>query len=90
MPRAPVPLDAFDLSEQVGTGASGRVWRATHRASGDDSPQIAVKILAARYARKERWVAAFRREVQAVASLDHPNIVRIFDHGRVPALARRV
>jgi len=82
--RPTIPLDVFDLSEQIGSGASGRVWSATHRESGEFGPQIALKILSARLARDERWVAAFRREVQAIASLDHPNIVRVYDHGQVP------
>jgi serine/threonine protein kinase/tetratricopeptide (TPR) repeat protein len=78
-------LDAFDLTEEIGSGASGRVWSAVHRDSGDLGPQIAVKILSGSLAQNDRWVAAFRREIQAIATLDHPNIVRVFDHGRVPA-----
>ena len=87
MDKTTIPLDAFDLAEEIGSGASGRVWSATHRESGDFGPQIAIKILSGKLARNERWVAAFRREVQAIASLDHPNIVRVYDHGQVPALS---
>ena len=80
-----ISLDAFDLIEEIGAGASGRVWSATHRDSGESGPQLAVKILSGPLAQNKQWLAAFRREVQAVASLDHPNIVRVYDHGRVPS-----
>lgn len=85
MSTRPISLDAFDLIEEIGSGASGRVWSATHRDSGDSSPKLAVKILSGPLAQNKQWIAAFRREVQAVASLDHPNIVRVYDHGRVPS-----
>ncbi|MEE2830636.1 MAG: protein kinase, partial [Myxococcota bacterium] len=87
MSRPPIPLGAFDLEQPVGSGSSARVWRASHRDSGPNSPQVAVKILSGRYVQDQRWASAFRREVQSVASLEHPNIVRVFDHGIVPYTA---
>ncbi|MEE2829673.1 MAG: BREX system ATP-binding domain-containing protein [Myxococcota bacterium] len=84
MNHPPIPLEAFELIRLIGSGATGRVWLASHRASGEDSPQIAVKLLSNQHAKKPGWVNAFGREVRAIASLDHPNVATIFDHGHVP------
>jgi serine/threonine protein kinase/tetratricopeptide (TPR) repeat protein len=65
-----LPLGPFDLHHRIGRGATGVVWRGVHRASGTP---VAVKVL--------RGGSA--REVQAIASLDHPHIVRLLDAGMV-------
>jgi len=44
--------------------------------------RVAVKILHPEYAANEAFVARFRREAQAAANLNHPNIVDIYDWGR--------
>ncbi|HWB71078.1 MAG TPA: Stk1 family PASTA domain-containing Ser/Thr kinase, partial [Egibacteraceae bacterium] len=43
--------------------------------------QVAVKILHSRYADDPSFVERFRREAQAAASLNHPNIVSVYDTG---------
>jgi len=56
----------------------GTVWSALHRRS---ATPVAVKVL---HHRPEAWfVAQFREEVRSVASLDHPNVVRVFDYGQL-------
>ena len=44
--------------------------------------RVAVKILHPEYAANEAFVARFRREAQAAANLNHPNVVDIYDWGR--------
>ncbi len=53
----------------------GAVWSGQHRAEG---LPVAVKVVAARGSHFED---AFRNEVRAVAALDHPGIIMVFDHG---------
>ena len=79
-PSAPLPLGAFDLHRRIAVGGMGEVWTAKHRASGLPA---AVKLVRGRAIPPE-WVEAFADEVRAVAALDHPGIVRVFDHGVVP------
>ncbi|MCB9742552.1 MAG: protein kinase [Alphaproteobacteria bacterium] len=76
---APIPVGPFDLTGVIGSGGMGEVWRATHR---DEGVAIALKVLTSHAARSNRGREALRDEVRAVATLNHPNIVPIFDHGR--------
>ncbi len=76
----PISLGPFDLDQPIGKGGMGVIWSARHR--GQDIP-AAVKVLTLSRAKDFGFRAAFRKEVRAVAGLDHPNIVVVFDHGEV-------
>ncbi|QDG53648.1 tetratricopeptide repeat protein [Persicimonas caeni] len=78
---APIPCHAFDLLEPLGSGGMAEVWRAEHRAQ---KTPVAIKVITARQARQSAYVDRFRREVQAVAGLNHPGIVGVFDYGQIP------
>ncbi len=80
--NAPIPLGPFELFANVGTGGMARVWRGQHRASGTE---VAVKVLEGALAFDQVFQDAFASEVRAVAGLDHPGVVLVFDHGRIPA-----
>jgi eukaryotic-like serine/threonine-protein kinase len=43
--------------------------------------EIAIKLLHRRFAEDSGFVERFRREAQAAASLQHPNVVSVFDRG---------
>ena len=58
----------------------GRVYRAKHLMMGRT---VALKILSTSHSKSGTRVARFRREMQIVGMLDHPNIVRAFDADQV-------
>jgi hypothetical protein len=62
----------------------GSVWRGVHRDSG---LPVAVKVLHKAALREGKGIQGFRNEVRAVASLDHPGVVWVFDVGSVPPAA---
>lgn len=71
----------FDLKNRIGQGSMSKVWRAVDRMTGRP---CALKVLdKAKLARlNSRFVGISRpTEGQIAVVLDHPNIVRTFEHG---------
>ena len=64
------------LGDRIGRGAVADVFAAVD----DDGHQAAIKVL--RHADADQ-LARFEREVTALESLEHPNIVRVLDHGEL-------
>ncbi|MFT5460197.1 MAG: tetratricopeptide (TPR) repeat protein [Myxococcota bacterium] len=79
---AGLQLGPFVLQRRLGRGAMGEVWGAVHTRARE---MVAVKLLTAEAARERRFVDALLRETEVVASLSHPNIVRVHDVGILPA-----
>jgi serine/threonine protein kinase len=78
----PLPrrLGTYELLSRLGQGGMGMVYLA--RQTMLDRP-VAVKVLQAERVSDPDFIARFRREVRAVAQLDHPNIVRALDASEV-------
>jgi serine/threonine protein kinase len=68
--------ERYEVLGLVGAGGMGAVFRARHRALGQI---VAVKVLPPEVAASQMRRERFRREAQLGASLDHPNIVRVYD-----------
>ena len=65
----------YRVESLLGVGGMGEVYRATDTVLGR---QVAIKILPADVAADPEWVARFRREAQALAALNHPNVGAIY------------
>jgi beta-lactam-binding protein with PASTA domain/tRNA A-37 threonylcarbamoyl transferase component Bud32 len=68
----------YRLIEPLGEGGMATIYRAHDEQLGRD---VAVKVLHPEYGRDSAFVARFRQEAQAAASLNHPNVVNVFDYG---------
>ena len=75
-------LGAYQLSELIGAGGMGEVYRAA-RADDQYRKQVAVKLVRAGH-EAGFVVARFKNERQILAKLDHPNIARLLDGGTTP------
>jgi tetratricopeptide (TPR) repeat protein len=64
----------------LGTGGFGAVWRVTHATLGVSA---ALKVMTHPSWQSPEGKRAFRDEVRAMGLLDHPNVVRVLDHGEV-------
>jgi eukaryotic-like serine/threonine-protein kinase len=72
----------YTLEDLIGTGGMGTVWRARHERLGRS---CAVKFLSpVDSSKQELRVQRFIREAQLAASVQHSNVVGIFDFGELP------
>ena len=70
--------DRYRLTRPLGVGASAHVFAAE---DVQLRRRVAVKVLHPGLAGEEAFLRRFQREAQAVASLRHPNILRVYDWG---------
>ena len=69
----------YEVVRGIGRGGMAEVYLAHDRHL--DRP-VAVKVLTSALSRDPTFVERFRREAQAAANLNHPNIVAVYDWGQ--------
>lgn len=74
----------YDILDKLGEGGFGAVYLAQHTKL---QKQVALKILHPQVASDEMLAAYFEREALALARLEHPNIVRVYDYDQVDGLS---
>ncbi len=72
-------LGPYEIVSPLGVGGMGEVWKA-HDTRLDRF--VAVKVLPQEWATNAEALSRFEREAKAVAALNHPNILGIFDIGQ--------
>src|SRR5438128_1198118 len=69
----------FLVDKELGSGAMGTVVRAKHTKSGN---RVAIKLMSLALGSSEGAKKRFKREVDILRQLVHPNIVRYIGSGR--------
>jgi tRNA A-37 threonylcarbamoyl transferase component Bud32 len=72
-------LGQYQIVEQVGQGGMATVYKAYQPGL---NRYVAVKVLPPIHAKQPGFSERFRREAKAIANLNHPNILPIYDSGQ--------
>jgi eukaryotic-like serine/threonine-protein kinase len=72
---------------ELGHGASARVVSATRNDTGQP---VAIKYFAPRLVRDPAFLGRFRDEVELLASIDVPHVVRLFDYVEAPGVGAAI
>ena len=71
-------LSHYRVLSSLGAGGMGEVYRARDERLGRD---VAIKVLPADFAKDEDRLRRFEQEARATSSLNHPNILTVYDIG---------
>ncbi|HVG93280.1 MAG TPA: serine/threonine-protein kinase, partial [Planctomycetota bacterium] len=75
-PRIGTTIGRCRIRERVGRGRTAVVYRAEHVGLGRD---VALKVLLPEVLEHPEVVSQFENEARALARLDHPNLVKVYD-----------
>jgi serine/threonine protein kinase len=73
-----VRLGAYEIIAALGAGGMGEVYRARDTRLGRD---VAIKAIAAGHSSDPDHLQRFEQEARAAATLNHPNILAVYDIG---------
>jgi hypothetical protein len=75
----PARLGSFLLLRHLGTGGMGAVYHAKDETLGR---AVAIKVMQSSVGEDSDFVETFKREAQAAAKLNHPNVAQIYSFGQ--------
>jgi eukaryotic-like serine/threonine-protein kinase len=80
VPAGHVIADRYRIEHAMGQGGMGTVYLAEHLTVGR---KVAVKVLTHEWSRHDIVARRFKEEARAASAAGHPNIVEVFDAGRL-------
>ena len=72
-------IGRYQIIEEIASGTQGAVYEALDLTTNQ---MVALKVLHATVAGNVEYVERFEREARIMASIDHPNVVKVLDVGR--------
>lgn len=81
-PALSEPFGSFELLRLLGRGGMAEAFIAEHRSGGDVAP-VVLKRIRPDYAHNEEYLRRFVLEAQVASRLNHPNLARFREFGRV-------
>lgn len=79
----PIQFGKYILQERIAVGGMAEIFRAVFRTIEGVEKQVALKRILPEYSLDEEFVALFVDEARLSATLQHPNIVQVFDFGKL-------
>ncbi|MFH1437950.1 MAG: serine/threonine-protein kinase, partial [Pseudomonadota bacterium] len=79
----PVKFGKYTLIRHLATGGMAELYLALQRSISGFEKLIVIKKILPRYAADKEFIEMFLDEARIAATLNHPNIVQIFDVGSV-------
>ncbi|HEU4711700.1 MAG TPA: protein kinase [Pyrinomonadaceae bacterium] len=74
-----IKVGRYEIRAHIGTGGMGQVYLAQDTSELDRV--VAIKLLPAEVAADPKWMQRFIREARTVSSLNHPNVLTIYEFG---------
>src|ERR1700716_1443894 len=71
-------LGRYEIRSKIGEGGMGEVYRARDEKLNRD---VAIKVLPATFSQDADRLRRFEQEAQAAGSLNHPNVLAVYDVG---------
>lgn len=82
VPSNPQRIGKYELRERLGRGGLAEVWKAYDTQL---ERYVAIKLLHPDLQTDPEFLTRFAREARVIASLHHPNIVKILDFQTMPS-----
>lgn len=79
----PAVFGKYQMLTRIASGGMAEVWLARSSSIGGFEKLLAIKKMHSNLSKNQSFVSMFIDEAKLTVSLSHPNIVQIFDFGRV-------
>ena len=84
-PTLPAPFGAYQLLQRIAVGGMAELYLARSFGAEGFEKRLIIKKIAPQLANSSRFVQMFVHEAKLSVALNHPNIVQVFDLGKVGA-----
>ena len=73
----------YELLEKIGEGGMAEVYLAKSLGAAGLEKKLVIKKILSEHADRERFVGMFKTEAKIGVDLNHPNIVQVYDFGKI-------